>query len=182
MIDKAILKQFPKDRSGRFYSPNGKLMCNFEEAQSTGCIQAETNNAMLMFSSLMIVTNINPCNGCPVWDRVGPECGCFQKYHTGYHAVVEEKKQHAAKVKRQQEKPVPPHNFAASCKFVGLVMTSRQLSKFRRQMGLAYRVAVQHPDALPPVEGVKDEDGDLVVMSYPDRRRAADNFLRANRT
>lgn len=64
--------------------PRGKLGGSFEELQAAGCIQCENENCRALFPCLMQETRNNVCDGCPVWERLGPKCEAFRKYHTAF--------------------------------------------------------------------------------------------------
>jgi len=64
-----------------------------------------------MFEGLMIATHCNPCDGCPQWENIGPECECFREYHTAWKKAIAqvqadiqaEKEKHIRIVKRCPE-------------------------------------------------------------------------------
>jgi hypothetical protein len=100
---------------GRYLKPVGELQGNFEQLMEAGCIQAETPALEPMFLMLMPMTNNNPCDGCPVWERKGPECAAFQQYHTAYTNAVHD--QHQA-----LEAATKPSNFPPGHRFFGRTM------------------------------------------------------------
>ena len=84
-----IEQAFPRERKyrqERYLPPKGRLSNDFEGLMGAGCIQAENEGLRVIFGLLMVETNMNPCNGCPVWDRQGPQCKAFQQYHSAYRA------------------------------------------------------------------------------------------------
>lgn len=102
-MDKRLLEQFDKELGwGRrdFLPPIGILKAEFNEAGAADCMQARPLLPKACFDSLMSVTKFNPCNGCSTWQQIGPECQCFQQYHTAFRAA---KAKVAAGERRQNE-------------------------------------------------------------------------------
>jgi len=89
--------QFPRNERGpyrgQYVDPEGQLLGTFEQLMVAGCIQAENYELTTMFHLLMAATNRNPCAGCPVWTRKGPECGAFREYHSAYSQGVKKQEQ-----------------------------------------------------------------------------------------
>ena len=98
---------FPKHERGplrdQFQDPVGQLTGSFRELMDHGCIQAADVRLYPIFEGLMILTNNNPCAGCPVWSNHGPECQAFQRYNTAFQARL---KQQAEAL----EQATTPHN------------------------------------------------------------------------
>jgi hypothetical protein len=71
--------------------PVGKLRASFKELFEAGCIQTggdshgslevATGTFSLRFIALMLLTENNPCDGCPVFQ--GGSCRAYKRYHTG---------------------------------------------------------------------------------------------------
>jgi len=93
----SLIRSFPKyagkGRFQGFYPPIGCLEAVPDEAMKAGCIQAENENMLQLYTALMAATGLNPCNGCPVWQEHGPECYCFQMYHTAFWQLIQKSKQ-----------------------------------------------------------------------------------------
>jgi hypothetical protein len=66
-----------------------------------------------MFYMLHAATGSNPCNGCPRWEKIGPECKAFQLCHWAY-----------AKWKFEHDKEIASHgtpaNVPSGHKFEGM--------------------------------------------------------------
>ena len=65
-------------------APVGTLGGNFVELRVAGCIHCAGPELLCSptFNFLMVVTNGNPCNGCPQWQTIGEKCTAYQLYHT----------------------------------------------------------------------------------------------------
>lgn len=71
--------------------PNGRLTGSFEELFAEGCIQTGCDvhktakeaegNFLMLFNALMLSTNGNMCDGCPMYE--GGTCKAFRKFHSG---------------------------------------------------------------------------------------------------
>jgi hypothetical protein len=89
--------QFPKHERGsdrgRYIDPMGQLEGTFEQLMEAGCIQAENREMEPLFYALMAATNMNPCDGCPVWGSKGPACVAFQQFHSAYYRAEEKQRQ-----------------------------------------------------------------------------------------
>ena len=99
---------------GRYEAPQGQLIATFEQAHEACCLQAELDELRPMYSLLMVETRLNPCDSCPVWDSNGPECECFQLYHTDW--------QHRQRKQCQELVEATTPNNAVSPSLVGLNM------------------------------------------------------------
>lgn len=130
-----IEQAFPKERKyhqERYLPPKGKLANEFESLMDAGCIQAENEGLRVIFGLLMVETNMNPCNGCPVWEQRGPQCKAFQLHHSAYRAwkTAHDEQIHTA---------VSPQNAPAGHRFEGKNMKqiaealSISLSEARRR-------------------------------------------------
>ena len=100
---------------GRYLPPVGILSHNFDLLKADGCIQAETDSLRELFHMLMSATGHNPCNGCPVWDRKGPDCKAFQKHHSSYLAW---KQTHDKEIEQNRT----PQNAPEGHRFAGMNM------------------------------------------------------------
>ncbi len=100
---------------GRWLPPRGILGGNFATLRDSGCIQAENDSLRDLFLGLMAMTGCNPCNGCPVWDRVGPGCKAFQEHHTAYLGW---KQTHDEEI----QLAITPRNATQDSKFAGMNM------------------------------------------------------------
>jgi len=87
-MDKRIIGQFEKksgkSRRKQYVAPTGVLKVFFDDAKRTKCIQATEANS---FDAIMVATRYNPCDGCAEWAHNGPECKCFQEYHSAFRAA-----------------------------------------------------------------------------------------------
>jgi hypothetical protein len=84
LLEQAFPKGVRGAERGRWLPPKGTLSSDFDMLQADGCIQAEMKSLRAMFAMLMSLSGRNPCDGCPVWDRQGPQCKAFQKHHSAY--------------------------------------------------------------------------------------------------
>ena len=84
LLEQAFPQGVRGSERGRYLPPVGILGHDFNLLKEAGCIQAENDSMREMFHMLMGATEHNPCNGCPVWDRKGPDCKAFQKHHSAY--------------------------------------------------------------------------------------------------
>lgn len=119
-----ISYKFPKHEQGPQrggYLPSSgqvdELLVTFDQAHESGCIQAVHGPP---FWALMIATNLDPCNDCPVWKEDGPACKTFQMYHTAY-AHVKESQEEAVK------KATTPPAVQGHPEFTGL--TTKQIAE-----------------------------------------------------
>lgn len=79
---------YPKSNRERFIPPKGQLLVTFEKAQAVGCIQAVNS---LYFNKIMSATQLNPCDGCSIWEDEGPKCQAFVKYHSAHRQFLTKK-------------------------------------------------------------------------------------------
>ena len=112
MLLEEAFPQTGRRNDRRYLPPVGRLAYDFPKLQADKCIQAETDSLRELFGMLMGMTGCNPCNGCPVWERKGPDCKAFQNNHSAYLAW---KSEHDAEIKAQ----VAPHNAPDGHKFAG---------------------------------------------------------------
>lgn len=91
------MPRFPRHERGpyrgQYCDPEGRLTGTFDQLMAAGCLQAEVPGLLMIFRLLMVETSANPCAGCPVWNRKGPECGAFREYHSAYAQSVKKQEQ-----------------------------------------------------------------------------------------
>jgi len=88
-MDKRVACNFTRTtRKNVFAPPQGILGASFNQANEAKCLQAEFPSLRRIFEGLMITTRSNPCNECPRWESIGPECECFRKYHTAWKVAI----------------------------------------------------------------------------------------------
>ena len=84
-VHKGLQSLFAYDeKTRRFLPPDGILDATYEQAHEAGCLQAEemSEDFKKRYYLLHAATGLNLCSGCPVWETKGPQCACFQRYHT----------------------------------------------------------------------------------------------------
>lgn len=106
--------------------PRGTLGGSFEELQAAGCIQCENEACRNLFPFLMGETKNNCCDGCPVWDRLGPKCEAFRKYHTAF--------QQAEADANAWKEAIRPHNLPA-----GHEHADKSIEQLSKILGLGVR-------------------------------------------